>query len=280
MAQSGTLRLERVGSDEWTFVWPRAAGAAEDLFYEALEEMESGSARKAKTLLQKALGIFPDHIDVLHHLSLLAGSEEEERALNARAVAAGWQAFPKAFNTEQHRLEWGWLENRPFLRACHAQAMRLLDDGKTDDALVQFRRMLVWNPNDNQGIRSILADQYVHGGKWDQMIALAKKYPGNIDPSMGYGLALALRKNGQIPAAKRQLKKMLKDLPRCARILLEKNPRKPKSEVPGYITFGGQDQAYEFWESQGRASAWRAAETQQWVQQTIAECQGKGKRPE
>jgi hypothetical protein len=49
--------------------------------------------------------------------------------------------------------------------------------------------------------------------------------------------------------------------------LLEDKPKKPKSEMPGYITMGGEDQAYEFWE--GQREAWKEKELQEWVKEAF-----------
>lgn len=175
--------------------------------------------------------------------------------------------FPKSFDFNNHRLEWGWFENRPFLRTCHSIGLNLFDKGNITEAIKHFKQMLIWNPNDNQGIREILADIYVKEKKWEEMLNLAKKYPSDVNPSVGYGEAIALYKTGNIKKAAKKLKACIKWMPLCAKILLKNNPKKPKSEHPGYITAGGEDQAYEFWEYQGKS--WKDNDVQEWLKNNI-----------
>jgi len=37
--------------------------------------------------------------------------------------------------------------------------------------------------------------------------------------------------------------------------------------MPGYISFGGKDQAYEFW--QGQAEAWQEDDVKKWLKEKI-----------
>lgn len=177
-------------------------------------------------------------------------------------------AFPDKFDIYKNKLEWGWLENRPFLRAYESKALFLLEKNK-EEALRYFKQLLIWNPNDNQGIREIVSDIYVIEGRWEDTIALAKKYPSNVNPSVGLGEALAYYKKGDVVTATKKLKSCIKYLPLCAKILLKEKPKKPKTEIPGYITVGGEDQAYEFWQSQGKAKAWRQKDTKEWLKENI-----------
>lgn len=255
----GSLKIEEVGEDEWVFVWPKVSNKATDLFFEALDYADNGKISKAQQLLKKALEIYPEHIDILHHLSMF---EKNGRELNEKAVKIGLDAFPKEFN-EKSKLEWGWTENRPFLRACHTKGLILMEERNIDEAVKVFNQIISWNPNDNQGIRDILADIFSNRGMWNDMVELSKKYPDDYGPSMNFGLALALYKRGEKEKATGALKKAIKNFPLCCKILLEDNPKKPKSDMPGYITMGGADQAYEFWESQ--RSAWKEEDLRNWL---------------
>ena len=260
------LSLEQVGNNQWLFVWPKISEKATDIFYEALDYAESGKFTKVKELLNKALKIFPEHIDVLHHLSMLADNEKEATNLNEKAVNIGLSVFPKEFN-EKSKLEWGWTENRPFLRAYHNRGLIALNNGNIEETIKLFNQIISWNPNDNQGARDILADIYVQNEKWNEMIDLSNKYPGDCDPSMNFGLALAFYKKGEKEKATKELKTAINRFPLCGKILLEKNPKKPKSVMPGYITYGGEDQAYEFWKEQGRF--WQEEEIKKWLESVL-----------
>src|SRR4051794_23817977 len=52
---------------------------------------------------------------------------------------------------------WGFLETRPYMRARAGLAGTLLKLGDVDSAVAHYRDMLKLNPNDNQGIRYVLA---------------------------------------------------------------------------------------------------------------------------
>lgn len=258
------LKLEEVGKNEWMFVWPKSSYKATDIFFEALDYASGGKMSKAKQLLKKALKVYPEHIDAMNHLAIM--SEEGSEKLNEKAVNIGLAVFPKDFN-EKSKLEWGWTENRPFLRACHNKGLIALEAGKIKDAIKLFNQIISWNPGDNQGVREILADIYVNNKMWNEMIELSKKYPEDCDPSMNFGLALALYKKEETERAVQELKKAIKHFPLCGKILLEENPKKPKSEMSGYITYGGADQAYEFWKEQGEV--WKEEDVEKWLKSAV-----------
>lgn len=58
------------------------------------------------------------------------------------------------------RLEWGFLKNRPPLRAIQYMADLFWDRGKKEKVAELFRLLLRLNPNDNQGVRYEIAALY------------------------------------------------------------------------------------------------------------------------
>ncbi|MFC1991299.1 hypothetical protein ACFLVC_00985 [Chloroflexota bacterium] len=52
------------------------------------------------------------------------------------------KAFPQDFESGRDRLEWGWFENRPFLRCLHGLALVRYDDGEIGEALKQVKHRL------------------------------------------------------------------------------------------------------------------------------------------
>lgn len=262
----GKLKLEEVGKNEWMFDWPSEADKAADLFFEAMDYADEGKLPKAKQLLNKAIEIFPEHIDAIAHLGMMS-SEKDAKEMNEKAYQIGLSILPKEFN-EKSKLEWSWTENRPFLRASHTKGLILLEEGKLDEAIKLFNQMISWNPNDNQGIRELLADIYVNNQMVDGMITLSSKYPNDYNPSMNFGLAFAMYKKGEGEKATESLKKAIKNFPLCGKILLEDAPKKPKSDMPGYIAMGGADQAFEFWKEQGKA--WKEEDIKKWLEFVIS----------
>ena len=53
-------------------------------------------------------------------------------------------------------LQWGMIDNRPFLRCMHGYGLCLWRLGKFDEAAHIFDRMLWMNPSDNQGVRCVI----------------------------------------------------------------------------------------------------------------------------
>lgn len=127
---------------------------AQDLIYEAWE-MDS---RKERILLaQRALEISPDCADAY---CLLA--EEKARSLPEEiyyyemGVKAGERAIGKRTFKEDKGHFWGIFETRPYMRARVELARCLWIAGQEKEAVAHLKEMLELNPNDNQGVRSIL----------------------------------------------------------------------------------------------------------------------------
>jgi hypothetical protein len=55
-------------------------------------------------------------------------------------------------------LEWGWIDNRPFLRCMHGFGLCLWRLKRFKKAAGVFERMLWLNPSDNQGVRCMIDD--------------------------------------------------------------------------------------------------------------------------
>ena len=63
-------------------------------------------------------------------------------------------------------LEWGHVDNRPFLRCMHGYGLCLWRLGRNEDAMEVFNRMLRMNPSDNQGVRFLIQDIRA-GREWE-----------------------------------------------------------------------------------------------------------------
>lgn len=64
-------------------------------------------------------------------------------------------------------LEWGHIDNRPFLRCLHGLGLCLWRLDLIDEATTVFERMLCLNPGDNQGVRFVFA-QVGTGERWTE----------------------------------------------------------------------------------------------------------------
>jgi hypothetical protein len=88
-----------------------------------------------------------------------------------------------------------------------------------------------------------------------------------------YGRALALYQLGQRSAAEQALRQGIAHLPLVAKELTKSRHRQPKEMRPGYVTYGGTDQAYLYWLEHGHH--WRkTAGALEFVKATLQKYEG------
>jgi len=204
---------------------------------------------------ERVLEIKPDHIDALHHLAIVydaGGNRKRARQLWERGVDIGRSAIPKRFRRGSSKIPWERLENRPFLRCLHGHALALSRDGRTEDAVAVLQEMLDYNPEDNLGAQEILMDVLIRSCRFDEAVAHADRYKKNRSPDILYGRSLALFMLGNHEEAETAVSRAMKAYPRVAEELTKRTHARPAGSRPGYISPGGWDEAYEFWESQGK----------------------------
>src|SRR6266849_8248469 len=132
-----------------------ATAKAQDVIYEAWDQT---NPRARVALARKALTISPLCADAYVLLAEeQAKSAEERLEYYRKGVEMGGQALGSEGFKEYAGHFWGFLETRPYMRARAGLASTLLQLGDIDDALAHYRDMLKLNPNDNQGIRYVLA---------------------------------------------------------------------------------------------------------------------------
>ncbi|MFO7991100.1 MAG: hypothetical protein R6U61_02260 [Thermoplasmata archaeon] len=263
-------RADRVGEDEWMLVEPKEVDDIYEEFEMGWTFFDSRKLDEAEKMLGEVVESAPTHIDALHHLAIIMdrkGRKEKARELWENAVEAGRDALPNEFKSG-HRLDWGFLENRPFLRALHGLATFIFhEDEDIETALEIYEEIISYNPTDNQGIREILVELYLHQDELDKCIELCERYPGDILAGTAYGYPLALFKKGKREKATEELKKAIKSLPKVAKELLKEEHEMPETDRPGYITMGGWDQAYEYWLRYGEY--WRKGELE-WLETALS----------
>lgn len=245
----GQWKMKQVVDHEWVFVEPWELGEVYDQFDYGCELLENGKASQAEKLFNTVISKVPIHIDALHHLAIIfddKGKSEEARQLWIKGVEIGRNAFSPKFTSGDH-LEWGWLENRPFLRCLHGLAIATLDDGDVVEATGLFEELLLYNPDDNQGVRELLIEMYLEQNNLVKALDLCKQYPNDMMAGIWYGYPLVLFKLRKQEQASKKLIKVIKESPKIARELLKKSHKKPQSDTPGHILVGGWDEAYDYW---------------------------------
>ncbi len=116
------LKLSRMAPHEWEFVHPDIYVDLMEEFNRGCELYEEGSNDEAERIFRAVLVQMPDHIDAIHHLALVLSEQglfNQARDLWEQSVRIGHKAFPQDFEMDSDILEWGWLDNRPFLRCLY-----------------------------------------------------------------------------------------------------------------------------------------------------------------
>jgi tetratricopeptide (TPR) repeat protein len=249
------LKLARVAPHEWEFVYPDIYDNLVDEFNTGCELYEQGNLDEAERVYSQVLARMPDHLDAIHHLAIVLSERnqiDQAHYLWDQAVSIGRKAFPQDFKLGTDRLEWGWLENRPFLRCLHGLALARREDEEVEEALRLFQELLSLNPNDNQGVRAMAEEALFKLGRLEDALKIAEQYRHDVMPDTLYGRALALFKLGRRQEATVALKEAVEYSPLVSRELLNTKHRLPRTARPDVVTLGGADEAYYYWEHWGQ----------------------------
>jgi len=138
-----------------------STGSIKDDYYDAMDLLYGGKAeaKKALVLLNSALEIDEDYVQTYIGLVSVYGKLRKEKELE-KAIKTAYVKTLKKFPKWPKSMEWGWLENRAYLRAIQYMAEYYWDSKCHDGAVELFRLLLKLNPNDNQGVRYEIAGLY------------------------------------------------------------------------------------------------------------------------
>lgn len=226
-----------------------AADEAQEMMYNAWEA--SGAERIA--LARAALEISPLCADAYVLLAEeAAGSDAEAMALYIKGTAAGERALGDQFEELAGHF-WGFLETRPYMRARAGLAVALWRAGDQEGAIEHYRALLTLNPNDNQGIRYLLASALLARNDLPGLKELLREHDEDGSAAWVYTRALVAFREQDVHAdeiaceaweANRHVPAMLVGVERLA----------PSAD--GYIRMGGADEATAYIADNG--AAWRA----------------------
>jgi tetratricopeptide (TPR) repeat protein len=126
-----------------------------------------------------------------------AKSPEEALEYYRRAVEVGEKSLGSEGFEEYAGHFWGFLETRPYMRARAGLAATLNTVGDVGAAISHYQEMLKLNPNDNQGIRYVLATCLMKSGDVEALKTLLKQFDEDSSALWLYTRALiAFRENG------------------------------------------------------------------------------------
>lgn len=128
---------------------------------QAVDLYEAGDVAASDRILHRCLEQDMRTLDAHAHLGNWAFADGSRRLCVERArrnyeagVKIGDLSLPRDFNGV---LEWGRIDNRPYLRCLHGLGLCRWVLGDIRGAREVFERMLWLNPSDNQGVRFCLA---------------------------------------------------------------------------------------------------------------------------
>lgn len=240
------------GEMEGRFIWGQSRNEIFDRFYDADEAIDHGYERKGKSELERIIKEDPQFIDAYNSLGFLEiWYERYDKALKLfqQAYEIGIKLIPKEF---LGLIIWGIIDNRPFLRAMQGLGVSHFKAGNLKKANDIFAKMLQYNPNDNQGIRALSIQSNLALEEYSKVLSICNEYPDDTMADTLYGQVLALYKIGKINEAEEKLKRAIEYLPLVAKELIKKEHTPAYSKIPGSITMGGADEAYEYWERVGK----------------------------
>lgn len=138
---------------------------------------------------------------------------------------------------------WGDVDTRPYMRAKAELAKSLWDIGHYNAAIKEYENLLALNPNDNQGVRYLLAAYYLELEAIDKLKTLFKTYKEDGSPFLLYNQALVAYKEKS-----RNAKKLALEAIRSNSYVISylNDGIKPEKSESGFYTIGGEDEAKEY----------------------------------
>jgi len=210
---------------------------AQDLCFEAFE----ARGRRQVLLARQALETCPDCADAYVILAERTGDPEEAMRLYGEGVTAGERALGPARFTESDAPFWSDMVTRPFMRALQGLAETCAHMGRNDEAVGHYQRLLRLNPNDNQGVRELLAGVLLRTRRHDELRALIDQYPSELEATLLYADALLrFRTEGDSAGSRKALRAAVKANPHIPRILLKKLP---VGTLPSSYSLGSREEA-------------------------------------
>jgi tetratricopeptide (TPR) repeat protein len=249
------LKFFRSSENSWRFEYPEELFYyQEEYFYNSLDIMYSDTENAQKKLIE-LIRLFPYHIDAYVHLGIIDEYiEKDDRAFLKfqKALEIGLECFPKnnEFVIGKDLIEWSYLENRPFLRAYHCISLLFWKKKKYEKAFEIWEKLLKFNPNDNQGIRSLYAIGCLELKKYNELKDIKTKYIERCDMDINLSLALVYYISNEYDIAKKYLDYTYKYYENELKFLLNKSVKKPEiigSECRGIILYSDEYSLYEFY---------------------------------
>ncbi len=140
---------------------------------------------------------------------------------------------------------WAALETRAYMRARFGLALSLWATGQQDEALQHCRKLLQLNPGDNQGVRYLLCSYYCELGRDARLQRLLDAYPEDQSAEWLFARALLdFRREGDVPRARRSLRKAHRNNPHVVQYLLGNRELRP--DTSSFVQRGHETEAIAY----------------------------------
>jgi tetratricopeptide (TPR) repeat protein len=210
---------------------------------ELMDQAEDEDGDLGAELTLDALRVDPKCARAWTYLGYDAGAELEIAGLFFMlALDAAMERLGERTFVEDAGHFWGMFETRPFMRALEGLAGVMAQDGRLETAIAQYEWMLRLNPNDNQGVRTLLLALYLELGDRDGASKLLSQYARDPGAEMAFGRALfEFQQSGASPAAVAALAAARTSNPWVERYLTGAKRLPPHD--PRMYTMGHEDEA-------------------------------------
>ncbi|MCK5519574.1 MAG: tetratricopeptide repeat protein, partial [Candidatus Marinimicrobia bacterium] len=226
------------------FIWGASRNKIFDQYYDALKTYDTD------WILAEMEDIIYDDPEFIDAFNKIASIEIEMKnygialAYYETAYDIAKEVIPKNFNG---LIPWGIIENRPYLRTLHGLGICYLLTNKLSKASRIFNKILKYNPLDNQGVRALAIESYMAQGKFKNILKICSMFNDDAMVDNIYGAVYANYYLGKRKKAEELLEIAVKYSPNVAKELLKTKHTEILNDNPGYLTMGGEDEAYDYW---------------------------------
>ena len=244
---------------------PTALDRARALVLKAVEALDP---KRRVALAKEAVATSRDCAEGYILLAEMAKSRKQALSLYEQALKAATRVLGPDFLEENEGSFWFLRETRPYMRARLGLAEALWASGRRVEAVDHLLAMLRMNPDDNQGLRYILAGWLLNLDRLDDLDALLEAFDERSS-TWSYTKALvAFRKGGDSPQARKLFAAAKKSNKHVPAYLLGRKPLPP--EQPALYRPGDEDDAVLYvgnhlgaWKSVPGAIAWVRSKTKE-----------------
>jgi tetratricopeptide (TPR) repeat protein len=153
--------IDSPGDEGFSEAFESGLSRAQNLVYDGWELLASDIA-EANRCFKKAVSLDADLADAYNGLAEVAFAKGK-LVVAERYYLMAYENAKAFLGTEDKEAFawWGELETRPYMRSRHGLGLLYLQAERYDQAIALFKDLLYRNPNDNQGVRYLIAPAHL-----------------------------------------------------------------------------------------------------------------------